>query len=119
MFWGICLTLTTKFDQCSKMVSGGSVPSGVAAAPAMSAELAGLYSEAGVAPALVKWCEQTGILTVRNLGNFCDSADQVADRIVSASGLYSNDPADKSKQREFNMQTSFVKQAWKEADAQV
>ena len=86
------------------MVSGGSAPSGVAAAPAMSAELAGLCSEAGVAAALVKWCEQTGIHTVRNLGNFCDSADQVADRILSASGLYSNNPSDKPQQREFNME---------------
>ena len=101
------------------MTSVGSAPSGVAAAPAMSAELAGLYQDAGVAVPLAKWCEQTGILTVRNLSNFCDSADQVADRIVAASGLYSNDPSDKAKQREFNMQTSFLKQAWKEADAQV
>ena len=100
-------------------MGSSSLPSGAMAPPKITAELAGLFKDAGVKDELTQWCEQTGILTVRHLGNFCDTADQVGDRLVAASGLFVNDPSDKVGQRAYNMQTSLMKQAWKEADAQV
>ena len=90
-----------------KMGSSG-VPPGAMDPPKLTAELAGMFKDSGVSDELANWC---GILTVKHLGNFCDSADQVGDRLVAASNLFTNDPGDKAKQRQYNMQTSYMKQA--------
>ena len=85
----------------------------------MQDDLKAILKDNAVPADIVDWMEKNDILTVKNLGNMCDKPDQVGDRLVAATGKYVDDVADVTAKRKFNTVTAKVKQAWREAMAQV
>ena len=92
---------------------------GSAAAPTIQDDFKALLKDADVPQDLIDWYAAENIVTVKHFGNMCDKPDQVGDRLVASSAKYTDDPNDAAVRRKVISVTAKVKQAWREAMAQV